>query len=46
MRAYLAKGRMQRIVAAMPVHVIMNPNTALMGEARCAIRSMRPTAAV
>ncbi len=46
MRAYLAKGRMQRIVAAMPVHVIMNPNTALMGAARCAIRSMRPTAAV
>jgi glucokinase len=38
MRAYLAKGRMGRIVAAMPVHVIMNPNTALLGAARCAIQ--------
>jgi glucokinase len=40
MRAYLAKGRMQRIVAAMPVHVIMNPNTALLGAARCASRHL------
>ena len=38
MRAYLAKGRMQRIVEAMPVHVVMNPNTALLGAARCAVR--------
>ena len=38
MRAYLAKGRMGRIVAAMPVHVIMNPNTALLGAARCALQ--------
>jgi glucokinase len=38
MRAYLAKGRMQRLVAAMPVHVIMNPNTALFGAARYASR--------
>jgi len=38
MRAYLAKGRMQRIVEAMPVHVIMNPDTALLGAARCASR--------
>ncbi len=40
MQAYLAKGRMQRIVAAMPVHVIMNPNTALLGAARCASRQL------
>jgi glucokinase len=38
MRAYLAKGRMGRIVAAMPVRVIMNPNTALLGAARCALQ--------
>jgi glucokinase len=38
MRAYVAKGRMQRIVEAMPVHVIINPNTALLGAARCASR--------
>ena len=38
LRAYLAKGRMGRIVGAMPVHVIMNPNTALLGAARCAIQ--------
>ena len=38
MRAYVAKGRMQRVVEAMPVHVIMNPNTALLGAARCASR--------
>ena len=36
MRAYLDKGRMRRVVEAMPVHVIMNPNTALLGAARCA----------
>ncbi|MFI4890834.1 MAG: glucokinase [Steroidobacterales bacterium] len=46
MRAYLAKGRMQRIVAAMPVHVIMNPNTALLGAARCATRRIWPKAAI
>ena len=38
LRAYLDKGRMGRIVAAMPVHVIINPNTALLGAARCAIQ--------
>ena len=38
LKAFLAKGRMGRIVAAMPVHVIMNPNTALLGAARCAIQ--------
>ena len=41
LRAYLAKGRMERIVAAMPVHVIMNPNTALLGAARCAQQHAR-----
>jgi glucokinase len=40
MRAFLAKGRLQRIVAAMPVRIIMNPNTALLGAARCATRHL------
>lgn len=40
MRAFLGKGRMQPILSAMPVHVIMNPNTALLGAARCASRHL------
>jgi glucokinase len=42
MQAYRAKGRMQPIVEAMPVHVIMNPNTALLGAARCASIRLGP----
>jgi glucokinase len=38
MRAYRAKGRMQPVVEAMPVHVIMNPNIGLLGAARRASR--------
>jgi glucokinase len=35
-RAFVAKGRMQPLLEAMPVHVIMNPKTALLGSARYA----------
>jgi len=36
MRAFVAKGRMQPLLEAMPVHVILNPKTALLGSARYA----------
>ena len=36
MRAFVAKGRMQPLLEAMPVHVILNPKTALLGAARYA----------
>jgi glucokinase len=36
MRAFLGKGRMQPLLEAMPVMVIANDKTALMGAARCA----------
>ena len=36
MQAFLAKGRMQHIVTAMPVSVILNDKTALMGAAHVA----------
>jgi len=35
-RAFVAKGRMQPLMEAMPVHVILNPKTALLGSARYA----------
>jgi glucokinase len=35
-RAFVAKGRMQPLLETMPVHVILNPNTALLGAARYA----------
>ena len=35
-RAFVAKGRMQPLLEAMPVHVILNPKTALLGSARYA----------
>jgi glucokinase len=44
MRAFLTKGRMQPVLSAMPVHVIMNPNTALLGAARCASHQLWSTA--
>jgi glucokinase len=40
MRAFLAKGRMQPLVESTPVRVILNPNTAMLGAARCASRQM------
>jgi glucokinase len=33
MRAFLGKGRMARLMDRMPVHVILNPNAALLGAA-------------
>ncbi len=36
MRAFLGKGRMQPVLESMPVKVITNDKTALMGAARCA----------
>ncbi|HVC49990.1 MAG TPA: glucokinase [Burkholderiales bacterium] len=36
MRAFIAKGRMQPLLESMPVRVILNPDTALLGSARCA----------
>jgi glucokinase len=36
MKRFLAKGRMQRLLEAMPVKVILNDKTALLGAARCA----------
>jgi glucokinase len=36
MKAFVAKGRMQSVMQMMPVHVIMNDQTALLGSARFA----------
>jgi len=36
MKRFVAKGRMQRLLEAMPVKVILNDKTALLGAARCA----------
>ena len=36
MRIFVSKGRMQGLMESMPVKVITNDNTALMGAARCA----------
>ncbi|MBZ5721287.1 MAG: glucokinase [Acidobacteriia bacterium] len=36
MQAFIAKGRMQHLLEAMPVRVIMNDKAALQGAARCA----------
>jgi len=37
MRNFAAKGRMQPLLEAMPVKVVLNENTALIGAARCAV---------
>lgn len=37
MQAFTAKGRMQPLLEAMPVRVILNDKTALLGAARCAL---------
>ena len=39
MEAFLAKGRMRRLLEAMPVRVILNDKAALLGAARFAIRA-------
>lgn len=36
MEAFVSKGRMQRLMESMPVKVIVNDQTALLGAARCA----------
>jgi glucokinase len=36
MKAFLAKGRYKRLLAKMPVRVILNPHTALLGAASVA----------
>jgi glucokinase len=36
MHAFVGKGRMQPLLEGMPVKVIINDKTALMGAARCA----------
>ena len=42
MQAFTAKGRMQPLLEAMPVRVILNDKTALLGAARCArLRALR-----
>ena len=38
MRAFLDKGRMRGLLDTVPVHVIRNPKTALLGAALCAAR--------
>jgi glucokinase len=37
MKHFVAKGRMQPLLEAMPVKVIVNDNTAVLGAARCAL---------
>jgi len=37
MQAFVGKGRMQTLLEAMPVRVIINEKTALLGAARCAV---------
>ena len=39
MQSFIAKGRMQPLMESMPVRVITNDKTALLGAARCATRS-------
>ena len=43
-RAFTAKGRLEPVLAAMPVRVIMNVHTALLGAARCAALGAPPLA--
>ena len=39
MKAFIAKGRYKRLLNTIPVHVILNPNTALLGAATFAARA-------
>ncbi len=41
MKSFVAKGRMRSLLEAIPVRVILNDKTALMGAARCAARRAR-----
>jgi glucokinase len=40
LQSFLAKGRMQALLETIPVYVIANPKTALLGAARCAASGM------
>ena len=40
MRAFTTKGRLSPVLERMPVHVILNPETALLGAARRAVRAV------
>ena len=42
MQTFVSKGRMQSLMEAIPVKVITNDNTALMGAARCAVIAGAP----
>lgn len=44
LRAFTAKGRYKRLLSSIPVHVILNPDTALLGAASLAARVCRGTA--
>jgi len=39
-RAFLAKGRLDKVLARIPVRVSLNPGTGLIGAARCAIEML------
>jgi glucokinase len=41
MQAFVAKGRLQPLLEAIPVHVILNDRAALLGAARCALLGPR-----
>ena len=41
MNAFVAKGRLKPLLQAMPVRIIVNPKTALLGAANCAIIESR-----
>ena len=43
MNAFTAKGRMRPLLQTIPVRVILNPKTALLGAARCAMRQGNTT---
>ncbi len=42
LRAFRRKGRMERLLADMPVHVILNPEAALLGAAACGLAADEP----
>ncbi|HZT53561.1 MAG TPA: glucokinase, partial [Gaiellaceae bacterium] len=45
MAAFVAKGRFRDLLASIPVHVILNDRTALMGAALCAAETLGEAAA-
>lgn len=45
MRSFTAKGRYEQLLSSIPVRIIMNPKTALLGAAAVAAQSRKPAAA-